>query len=208
MSEMPRWLAETPVDFAAIDSAPRDALRARLDITEEQTAIVVLPPLTRAAGAEYAVWATLLLEKVRPEVRLIVPGPAEENRRIRYLVRSCRHQYMMRLAEELSLAELVAAADIATFLPIAAVPLTGLAWAMAAGRTIVASAVPPVAALLEAGRTAWLCRPRDPQDGARYMLKALDEPVVSARLAAAAREKALALFSAPRMVKPTNCNGV
>jgi glycosyltransferase involved in cell wall biosynthesis len=79
---------------------------------------------------------------------------------------------------------------------------------MAAGRTIVASEVPPMAALLEAGRTAWLCRPRDPQDGARYMLKALDEPVVSARLAAAAREKALALFSAPRMVKPTNCNGV
>ena len=99
------------------------------------------------------------------------------------------------------MAELVAAADLAVYLPISDAPVTGPAWAMMAGRPIVASAVPPVTELLEDGRSAWLCRPRDPHDAVRGMLNALEQPQVSARLAQAAGEKAAALFSPQRVLE-------
>lgn len=170
------------------DRAQRAELRARLKLGPEHAAVVALPPVEHRTGTFVAAWAAMLVEKVRPDIRLVIPAGGREEQRVRRLVRACRHEHMARFADaDMSPAELAVLADVAVFLPARQAPVTGLMWAMAAGRPIVATAVPTVTEFLTDGHSAWLCRPDSPQDAARQLLQALDRPDESRRMAAAAR---------------------
>jgi glycosyltransferase involved in cell wall biosynthesis len=190
------------VDFAAIGQARLKDIRSQLDLADSDTVILALPPTARASGTFHLTWAALLLSKVRPEVRLVVPEVGPEVDRVERMLRSIRHQGVALLTRQhLSLPELLAAADLAAYLPTGDAPVTGLAWAMAAGKSIVAAAVPVVAELLAHGKNAWLCHPDSPKDATRRMLQALEQPGQSARQAETARSHAFQLFSRQRMVE-------
>jgi glycosyltransferase involved in cell wall biosynthesis len=189
------------VDAGELERARGSNARQRLGLEPTQTVVMVLPPASRRTGTFLAAWATLLLEKVRPDVRLLIPGGGREEQRVRRLVRSSRHEHMARFAgAEWSLAELVTAADLAVYLPDGDAPVDGLAWAMAAGRPIVASDVPAVTEFLRHEQNAWLCRPDSPAVVAGLMLRAMEMPEESQRYAAAARTAALELFDRHRMI--------
>jgi glycosyltransferase involved in cell wall biosynthesis len=189
------------VDVAAIETADRGSLRRQLGISSGDAAVLILPPVCRETGALTAVWGAMLLEHARAGVRVIVPDIGREASRVVRLVESCRLGETLRaVGRRFTLPQLLAAADLAVYLPTGGAPLTGVIQAMAAGRPIVASDVPVIRELLAHGRTAWLCRPGDPKDACRRMLQALENHGQSSRQAKAARAHANAALGRRRMI--------
>lgn len=168
-------------------------LRKRLGLSEGDCGVLLLPPLTSVNPGLHAAWGTLLAGHVHPEIRLIVPHGGREVERIRYLVRSARHEHVVCFAPPLELPDLLAAANVVLFLPAGDVPVASLARAMASGKPIVASRTPAVNELLDDGRTALLCAADVPREIARCVLRLLDDPSAAQQRAEAARRAALAL---------------
>lgn len=190
------------VEFAALRPEQRRRIRSELALGEGESAVLMLAPLRRGTGGLYGVWATLLLHQLRPTVRLVVPGGGREVQRLAYLVRTARHGHMARYpGTRWSLCELLIATDLAVYVPAGQAPVSTLAWAMAAARPIVASAVPATTELLVHGQNAWLARPNDPRDICRRLLEALESPEQSWRQAEQARTQAFGLFSRQRMLE-------
>ena len=181
------------VDVAALEAADRVAARARCGLSDGDTAVLILPPVERGSGAFYAAWAGMLVEKVRRDVRFVLPLGSSESSRIERLVRACEHRWMFRTVDpDVSLPDLIAAADLAAFLALGPVRPFGLAAALAAGRALVATDNAAVRELRGDRGATWWCAPHDPKDAARALLAALEAPaearVVSDLVAAAARE--------------------
>jgi glycosyltransferase involved in cell wall biosynthesis len=178
----------TAVDDIHADAARRT--RESLALGPSDELCLLLPPVAREAGAFTATWALFLLHKVRPAARLIVPGTGREVDRIRRLAESCNHETLVRFTgDRLELMDLLAAADIAVFLPRADASLTGVRAALAFATPIVASDVRAVRELLRNGHNARLCRPDSPRDATRRMLDALEQPEESKRLADVGRSE-------------------
>jgi len=189
------------VDFAAINEARSKNVRAQLGLDASDTVVAALPPVVSGSGSFNVAWATLLLSKMHPAVRLVVPGVGPEADRVQRLVDSIRHREVARFVPRLSLPALLAAADLTVYLPEGDTPVTGLIWAMAAARPIVATAVPAVAELLAHGHNAWLCKPNSPKDAARRMLQALERPEESRQQAELARSQVFQVFGRQRMIE-------
>lgn len=189
------------LNFAPLDSSRRGPVRSLLGLEAHDTAVLALPPITRQAGGLTVAWATLLLEKVRSDVRLIIPPGGRERQRIRRLVEACRHEYAVRFVPpHVPLPDLLMASDLAVYLPPRDSPTIGLIWGMAAGRFIVATRVPAIAELLRDGETARLCTPDDPADAARAMLAALEDRAETKRRAQHACEQARSAFATAAMI--------
>jgi hypothetical protein len=128
------------VDFAALNEARDHNAHAELELRNSDTVVLALPPVVPGSGALTVAWATLLVSKVRSEVRLVVPGVGPEVDRVERMVKSIRHRHMARFSRQrFSLPELLAAADLAAYLPMGDAPVTGLVWALAAAKPIVAA---------------------------------------------------------------------
>lgn len=190
------------VDFAALDPARRSQARAALDLEPSDIAVLILPPVTRASGGYAAVWGALVAQRVCESVRLIVPGQGSEVDRIARFVDSAQRRATLRLTgDRHSLAELLVACDVAAYLPAGEVGVDSLAWAMAAGRPILASATPSVTELLVHGSTSWLCAANDPKDVARLLLEIMDGGPEVRERCEAARGRAHAVYSQERMIE-------
>lgn len=195
-------LVRDAVEPSLPDGARRAALRAGLGLEERDVAVAVLPPATRGSGAYVGAWAALLLEKVRPEVRVVLPDGGREAARVRRLVQACRHEWMAcHTPRAMTVADLVCAADLGVYLPAGDAPQESVLAAMAAGCPLVVSDVPAMRELLAAGRSAWFCAANDPEAAARCMLRALECDAQSRRQAAEAREDAAGLGGRDRMVR-------
>lgn len=190
------------VDYAAINEARRGDARRRLGLDAEATVLLLLPPISPAAGSFTALWAALLLEKIRREVRVLIPRGGSESRRLTALAEATRHQQVLSLVEPgEGLPLLLAASNVALLTPPGDAPTWALPWAMAGGVRVVATAVPAVTEMLAHGHNAWLCRPASPKDTCRRILHALERPEESRRLCEAARSGAFRVFSRQRMVE-------
>ena len=186
----------------------RDVATVKLDFREPISFVrskgqfVLAFPVRRETGSLVAAWGAMLLEHARAGVRLIVPDAGRETARVVRLVESCGQGETLRAAGgRFTLPELLAAADLVAYLPTGDAPLSGVAWAMAAGRPIVAADVPVIRELLTHGRTAWLCRPGDPKEACRQMLSALERREQSSRQVEAAQAQANAAFGRRRLVE-------
>ena len=190
------------VDAGVLNPDRRADVRAQLQLDEHDVVVTALPPVARYAGTFTVAWAVLLVEKVRPDVRLVVPAGGREQQRVRRLVESCRHEWVARYADErLALPDLLAASDVAAYLPSGPAPTDSLAWAMAAGCPLVASAVAATTELLAHGENAWLCRPDDPKEAARALLQVIEHPAESRQRAERARAQAASELGRERMVE-------
>lgn len=167
----------------------RAAVRARLRLAPLDVALLALPPVERTTGTYAAAWAAFVLEKVHPNVRLVIPAGGADHGRVRRLAEACRHEWMVRLAPpDLRLDELLGSADLAVYLPDGDAAAGSLAQAVARGVPLVAADVPMIREFCPPGYPVWCCRPRDPEDAARTMLKALEGlTAVAARAGKSAR---------------------
>ena len=182
------------VNWAATEPGCRATVRARLALAESDEVVLVLPPITRHTGALLAAWASFLLEKVRPTVRIVVPGDGREAQRIHRFGQAGRHDWMLRLAPpSLSLSTLLAAADLAAYLPTTDAPVSGAACAALCGCPLVATAMPSVCEFLP-DDAAWWCQPGDPEDTARQMLGLLEQPKAARQRSRRAQAAATAYF--------------
>jgi hypothetical protein len=131
------------VESAEVETAltRRTAVRAQLELSPVDKVILALPPVSRASGSLLVAWASFLVEKIRNDVRLLVPWGGREHARVRRLTEACGHQGMVRFAPRgTTWAELVAAADVGVFLPGGLADVTGLATALVARLPVVATA--------------------------------------------------------------------
>ncbi|MEB3197914.1 MAG: glycosyltransferase family 4 protein, partial [Candidatus Sericytochromatia bacterium] len=139
------------------------------------------------------------LADLPPAVRLRVVGPAGRGWAARLRTRAAQ----LGVAGRLLISAPVAPADVPALLArarLCVAPLDGSARNLiqgccplklleyaAAGKPILASAVPPVEALFRHGETAWLVPPDDPAAWSRALRQLLDDAALRARLGAGAR---------------------
>lgn len=190
------------VDFGEIGRTDRAALRATMQLSPDDRAVLLLPPNEVATGVRFAAWSALLAERAFPRLRLLVPeGGSQVRRVVRLATATDRRRIVHETRDQFSLAELLAACDVACYLPEQDAPCGVVAWAMASRRPILASAVACTTELLAHGHNAWLCRPADPRDGARRLLEILDSPAEVETRTRAAHAQAFSVFSRQRMVE-------
>jgi glycosyltransferase involved in cell wall biosynthesis len=190
------------VDFGAANAARRSEIRKLMKIGTDDPVVLVLPPILRETGALTGAWAAMLLAQIVTDVCIVLPDVGRESARVRRLAESCGEAGRLRCpGRQFHVRELLAASDVALYLPPGEAPLGPAADAMASGRPIVASAVQATTEILVHGRNAWLCQPDDPKDAARRLLQALEQRDQSARQAASARSQAFETFGRRRMVE-------
>lgn len=174
----------------------RDWARTRLGLQPQHAAILLLPPLGMRRGAFTSLWATLLLEKVRPEIRVLLPGGLEETRRLHSLARAARHEHLIQFpGADAPLEMLAAASDLAVCVGDEDLPLGGVATSMLHGAPLVASRSRSVCEVLEDGRTARLCE-STPRSAAAAMLEVIEQTGRARKLADEAQQVGTRMFSA------------
>lgn len=195
-------LIRESVDFGAVNSARAGDIRERMGIGADEPVVLLLPPVLRETGALTGAWAAMLLAQIIKGLCIILPDVGREVDRIRRLVEACGEARRLRCpGRRFHVRELLAASDVAAYLPPGDAPLGAIVDAMAGGRPIVASAVQATTEILVHGRNAWLCQPDDPKDAARRLLQALESRDQSERQATSARSQAFESFGRRRMVE-------
>lgn len=189
------------VDFGALRRVRRDDIRARLGIDPAARVLLTSSPSTRTGGQFQAVWAAAILHYVWPDATMIVPGCSREQQRLRRLGQAIYCPQIYRFTEQaFSPAELLVASDVFVLPARGDVPTGWLAWAMAAGVTIVASAVPAVAELIADRHNGFLCKSPEPQPLAVRIREAIADTALARRCAETARQQAYEVFRAERCV--------
>ena len=208
------------VEVGALRGADRADCRRRLELAEDEVAVLALPPATRATGTFQIAWAAMVLEKVRPDVRLVLPSCGSDLARVRRLARDCQHEWFLRDAvagDRLSLGELLAAADIVVSLPAAQAPLGNLLAALVLGKRCVVGDTPATHELLSSGFNFANCSGHTPATVARAILTAIEEatarhPQRVPESAHLRREEVMAAYQrvyelVGTMVKPNGATG-
>lgn len=190
------------VDYARIRRNDRARVRAQLGLTDSDRAVLLLPPLCPELGSYESTWAALVVERVHPELRIIAPGGYPETFRLERLADSVDRTRCLRTAPDaFDLPELLSASDVALLAPPGDCPHRPIAWALAAGCPIVATATHATCELLAHEANARLCRESTPRFIARRLLETLEAPDAGRDLVAHGRRQAYALFSRQRMIE-------
>ncbi len=190
------------VDFAAINEARRSSRREMLGLAASGPVLLTAPPPSRAGGHYHAVWAAAILQHVWPDTRIVVPGVSAEARRLRRFVASFgQPALLVATGNRFPFERLLAIADVMVVAAHEDVPAEPIAWAMAAGTPIVATAVPAVTEYLADHRNALLCRPGKATVLAARIRALLRDPALSRRLADTGRGDAFGAFGAERLIR-------
>jgi glycosyltransferase involved in cell wall biosynthesis len=145
--------------------------------------------LTATHGFRDALWATDILKYVYPDLHLVIVGDGPERARLRQFARSISRNEVFThfLPPRPDAAALLRRAE-AVWVPSRSECGGQVALeAQAAGRPVVASALPGLAALVRDGETGLLAPPGDPPVWASQTRRLLDDPDLARRIGNAAR---------------------
>jgi glycosyltransferase involved in cell wall biosynthesis len=153
--------------------------------------VVAVGPFERHKGLREGVWALDILKGLYPELHLLLVGPCPDRPRL--------EQFATALGTTGRVHFLGARPEVTPFLEQAEAvwaPELGsgsvnvVLEAMAAGKPVIASAVPALAAVVRDGDTGLLVPPADKAALARQTRRLLDDPALGRRLGEAARQAA------------------
>ena len=196
-----RLLIRPGIAAATPSTSGRSNLRARLGFDDQNLVIALLPPITRQSGAFTAAWAALLVERLRSDVSLVMPGSSAEAARVQRLITACSPDCAVRVTDaNVSTASLVACADVAAFVPRGDAPIAGVATALVAGCPLVTTLTRAIKEILPASQCVQFCRPGNPQDVAGQMLSVIENLPDARKKAAQAQPHASELFSVRQML--------
>jgi len=149
------------VDFALINTVRQSSLRTKLGIEPEGQAVLVSEPVSRAHAHLEAFWAVVQRGELTNKLRMIVPPGSREQARIARLAAGQLQPKMLIVPPaDVPFEELIAAADM-LLLPVTDdVDPTAIAWALAAGVTVIGAAVPAVTELIAHRTNGYLYNPR------------------------------------------------
>ena len=190
-----------PVDFAAINQARNEGVRAAL--VQKQTPVVLMSGPPSRIGDQYTgLWAAAIVSKVLPGLRVILPYDSPERARLQsFMCDSGISDMLILPPADWPWAKLMACADAFLVCPSADTCVEPIAWAMAAGVPILGTAVRSVAEILADRSNALLCKPGDPRALAAKLLTILEDVVVRRQLSEVARGQAYEVFSIRQFVE-------
>jgi glycosyltransferase involved in cell wall biosynthesis len=187
------------VDFATINAARQKGIRQLLGLAPNERALVVPEPATPGGGQFTAYWTAAIRSALQAGDHLILPGLSTEQARIERLARQIGFNRFLRCpGEAFPFEDLVANADVLLSPSRAEVSTTAVAWAMAAGVPVIASAVYATTELLSHERNALLLKPESPKRMAVKLAAMLDQADELRKVRDVARGQAYEIFDVRR----------
>ena len=193
------------VDFALINTVRQGTLRTELGLLPEEQAILVPAPISRPHAHLEAYWAVMLRGELTSNIHLIIPPGSRMQARIARLAAGQRRPESLIVAPaDVPFEELIAAADV-LLLPVTEdVDPTAIAWALAAGVTVVGAAVPALTELITHKVNGYLYNPRNQAGAALTIARLLDERPDEARCREVGRGQAYEAFGLRRYLEQTH----
>ncbi len=184
-----------PAAAADQSSDVRSLVRKQLSIADHQTLLVSPAEMIRGAGHKYASWAHAIVREIIPDVLLCFASDGPDHEHVRFFAgtTSFRDEVFF-TAGRFSVAEALAAGDIALFLNEYDTGVGSLATAMAAGKAIVATETPNFAQCAPHYSAALLVPAADPRAASAEILKLIESPQLAEQLSQAAAQQAAEKF--------------
>lgn len=176
-------VASSVCSLANLAPAERSRRRHAWGAKDDAPVVIILPPVSPGSGAFTATWGALVAQRVHTRLRILLPGRGAEVSRILRTADATGQTHVMRPAGDAPLAELLAIADIAVYLPPGEMTSYALEAAARCDLAIVAS--PTHAnrgAVAQAGGVTW-CIANDRAEASRAILDAVDAHPSRARTA-------------------------
>ena len=200
--DCPVWHIPSGVDPGlALGLPPPEAAREGLGLPPEAPVILFYGKAQLLRGVDALLEAFARVAAVHPEARLaLVLRPDAAERRITQLVaRHPARARILRVSRTTDPRPYLAAADVValpfrTAIALPAQPLT-LLEAMACGKPVISTEIPPVREIVTHGRDGLLVPPGDPEMLAERILWAIENPKEARRLGERARERVLNEYS-------------
>jgi len=167
---------------AAPQRQARELARQRLGIAAKEKLVVTPAWAGRTSGHKFGIWSSAILSVAEFPLRLAFRGDAPAERAAMGFARDAGFAELLRLAE-LPLGQLLAAADLALFLNQADLPPQPIVATMLSGVPIVGPDTASARSWLENEQTALLVDPRKPRAIAQALMRLLEHPELSDRLA-------------------------
>ncbi len=172
----------------------RSEVRETLGIDEDTKLLTAPDPFVRYAGHEHASWSHAILRHALVDMKLAFPSSGPMADHVRFFAHTTGFDEEIHFTDgRFSVAEVLAASDIAIFPQTRATGVFALAAAMAAGLAILASNLDPMVELTGNGKVAVLAEP-GPRETAAGLLKLADDDDLARRLGQAARDRAERMF--------------
>jgi glycosyltransferase involved in cell wall biosynthesis len=183
------------VDFATINEARRSAVREAL-VGAAGPVILLAGPARRGDGAFEAVWACAMLQRLLPDIRVVMPFGGHEADRLTDLARRADTPAVpIRSGDRFSWPQLLTAADALVVAPPGEADTEPIGWAMAAGVPVVGAARRSVAELIADHSNGLLARTNAPRLLASALLRLFEDSDLRRRIADTARGQAFEVFS-------------
>ena len=192
------------VDFALINTVRPGSLREELGILPDEQALLVSEPVSRAHAHLEAFWAVVQRGELTGKLRMIVPPGAREQARIARLAAGQLQPKMLIVPPaDIPFEELTAAADVLLVPVTGDVDPTAIAWALAAGVTVIGAAVPAVTELIAHQVNGYLYHPRSEAGTVLTIARLLQDRPDEERCREVGRGQAYEAFGLRRYLEQT-----
>ena len=192
------------VDFSLINRCRRGPLREELGLTWDESVAIVPEPVTRAGGQFDAAYAVTLHHHLLGGTRVIVPGTSREQRRIlRFTGTLPLSNALVTPGDRHPFEELLAVSDVLLLTPRGDISATSVAWAMAAGVAVIATAVHSVAEVIASRVNGLLFKQVPDQSMIASIIGLLQDRASQEKAKETARGQAYKVFGLRRYVEQT-----
>jgi glycosyltransferase involved in cell wall biosynthesis len=192
------------VNLRSIPTARDDALRARLGLSPDQTALLAPLEMTYAGGHRLTTWALSLLAVIQPQYRLLLPGRGPLRKSVIHFGRSLLNPNAVidaaEVVPDVPIESLFSAADAVLLTPEAPVPPLIVAMSMASDRPIVATTTPQLCELIEDRHTALLVTKPSPRLIAQRVMDLFADAKLSWQIQDRARAEAYDSLTQSKML--------
>lgn len=180
----------------------REAFLRELKIPADAQVVMAVGRLAPQKRVADLVWSAQLLRQADPRAYLVIVGDGPLRSSLEQYAREVEVTSHVRfLGHRTDAASLLHHADLVWLGSEFEGMSNSLMEAMACGRPIVATAIPPNQELIQHGVHGYLVDIGDSAGFAQFSLKLMKEPELAARLGDAARQKVEAELSVPRMIE-------
>jgi glycosyltransferase involved in cell wall biosynthesis len=193
------------VDFAAIRTVDRHAVRTQLGLSDDANVFVIPPPLDDRDGHYAALWSVLMRWYLDGNARILVPGAGREIATMRRLAEASEDRSVaIFTGRRYPVEQLIVVADWLVIGDRADIPMTAAAWAMAANTITVAPATYATSEILSNDLNARLFKaPNGWRRRAARLCALLDDAPGLAKIREVARGQAYEVFSIRRYCQQT-----
>ena len=183
------------------DVPDRRRVRAELGVGLNVPVVCSIGRLARQKRVQDLIWGFELMRAVRGDVVFLIAGDGPERQRLEASVRGLGlERHVLFLGHRSDAPELLAASDLLWLASDFEGMSNSLMEAMAAGKPVVASDIPPNRELVVPGETGFLVPVGDRVAYAQFAERILFDPDLAARLGRAGRDRIAGEFSIERMV--------